>query len=89
MPDLVQDSGFLQGEGAVQQLRFDQAEFSCVEAVEGADRRDFFVGIDLGHGAPRYLLLSNNYLTLASIFTWAGEFLLCMGLFCEFESGAF
>src|ERR1700754_682506 len=52
----------------------EHAELAGIEAVEGTDRRDLVVGVGegvtgKGHGAPRYLPLSNNYLTLASIYS--------------------
>jgi len=52
MPDLVDDAGFLQSEGAVQQLRLDEAELAGIEAVERADRRYLAVGFLCRHGAP-------------------------------------
>jgi hypothetical protein len=52
LADFVNDPGFLQRPGTVQQLRFDDAELAGIEAVEGADRRDLVVGI-LRHGVPR------------------------------------
>ena len=65
--ELVQHPRLAQRERAFQQVLVEHAELAGVEAVEGAYRRDLAVGIRLGHGAPRYLPLSNNYLTLASI----------------------
>src|ERR1700688_1830651 len=70
--ELVQHPRLAQRERTFHQVLVAHAELAGVEAVEGAYRCDLVVGILWGrilqnHGAPRYLPLSNNYMTLASI----------------------
>ena len=67
MGEFVKHPRLAQRVRAFHQVLVEHPEFAGIEAVEGANRRDLAVGIVLGHGAPRYLPLSNNYLTLASI----------------------
>src|SRR5262249_41154079 len=69
--ELVEHPRLAQRIRALAEMLVEHAELAGVEAVEGTDRCDLAVGIDERHdgdlGAPRYLPLSNNYLTLASI----------------------
>ena len=60
--DFVDDPRFLQRPRAVEQFRFDDAEFAGVEAAEAAHRRD----LALEFGMSRYLISSNDYLTKSS-----------------------
>ena len=48
--EFVQHPGFAQRERALQELLVQHTELAGVETIEGADRRDFLFGNQLGHG---------------------------------------
>src|SRR4051794_6665640 len=65
--EFVEHAGLAERERALAKVLVEHAKLAGVEAVEGADRCDVVVGRIERHGSPRYLPLSNNYLTLESI----------------------
>src|SRR5262249_42522662 len=74
----IDHASFAEGIGAFVDVLVQRTDLAGIGAVEGAYRGDLAVGharchFDLGHGSPRYLLSSNNYLTLASIFSRLGS----------------
>src|SRR5262249_44622929 len=75
--ELIDHPCLAQRVGAFVNVLVEHADLAGIGAVEGPHRGDLAVGnicsqFDLGHGSPRYLPSSNNYLTLASIFSRLG-----------------
>src|SRR5437868_15502109 len=68
MGEFIEHPRLAQRVGALHQMLVEHPELAGVEAIEVANRRDLAIGLVLGDGTPRYLPLSINYLTLASIF---------------------
>ena len=64
----VENPCLAQRERAFQEPLIENAELAGIEAVESTNRRYLVVVIRLCYCPPRYLALSNNYLTLTSIF---------------------
>ena len=94
MGEFVQHPGLAQRVGALQELLVQHAELAGVEAVEGAHRRDFLFGIQLGHGNTsilaivKYIVAFGKYILTAGILRGApGPFYVAWGCFRYFVSG--